>query len=280
MSEYTVVVGLGNPENATRLMRIGCMMADEYDGRVEGVTVVEMDQAAPEAGPEAEPESHDRMSRAYGVLGRAGQLAEAYGAKFEGHIAISRPVPEVLADLAQSIDAELIVVGYSERNHPQPHDNSFERLVDEIAAHAPCNLLVARFVGDGGYERVLVPVRERLNLDVRRDLIVALRHQFGSTVDVVNFACSESEAAEKLEELEAWLVERGARDLVNLRVEVRDDPAQAIVDASADYDLVVLGTAPLHEVRRKYFGPVTEHVADHATCSTFLVRTRDVHPAS
>lgn len=276
MSEYTVVVGLGNPGNADRLMRIGCMMAHEYEGRVDGVTVVETDQAAPEATPEA----HDRMSRAYDILGRAEQLAEAAGADFEGHLAISRPVSEVLADLAQSIDAELIVVGYSERNHPQPNDSSFERLVDEIAAHAPCNLLVARFVGETGYERVLVPVRERLNLDVRRDLIVALRHQFGSTVDVVSFACSESEAVEKLEELQVWLEERGVTDLVNLRVEVREDPGQAIVEASADYDLVVLGTAPLHEVRRKYFGPVTEHVAENALCSTFLVRTRDIHSAS
>lgn len=275
MSNYNVVVGLGNPENVAELMRVGCMMAREYGGRVEGLTVIETDEVA----PKATSETHDRMSRAYAILDHAEQIAEAYGANFEGHLAISRPVAEAIDDLAQSIDAELIVVGYSERYHPDGHSN-FERLVDEIATHAPCNLLVARFVGrHASYDRVLAPVRERLNLDVRRDLVLALQHQFGSTVDVVHFACSENQAAEKHDELEKWLIERGVLDYVNLQVRVREDPAQAIVEASADYDLVVLGTAPLHEVRRKYFGPVSEHVANHATCSTFLVRTREIHPA-
>lgn len=79
-------------------------------------------------------------------------------------------------------------------------------------------------------------------------------------------------------DLEEWLTEREVADRVNLRVQVRDEPAEAIVEASADYDLLLLGTAPLHEVRRKYFGPVTEYVATHAACSTFLVRTRQIYP--
>lgn len=274
MSEYTVVVGLGTPRNVKRLMSIGCMMALEFDGRVEGVTVIETDCEAPVATPEC----HDRMSRAYDVLGSAEQIAEECGARFEGHLAIGRQVAEVLDEMAQSTEAPLIVVGYSERDHPGGDRSDFARLVDDIAAHAPCNLLVARFVGDVSYRRVLVPVREQLNMDVRRDVLIALQHQFCSTVDVVHFAGSETHVPQKLAELEAWLVEREMRDRVELRVEVREDPGEAIVEASADYDLVILGTAPLHEVRRRYFGPVTEYVANNAACSTFLVRTRTISP--
>lgn len=273
MSRYTVVVGLGNPENVDRLMNIGCMMAAEYEGRVEAVTVVEVDCEAPEATPEC----HDRMSRAYAILDEAGKIADACGVRFEGHLAIGREVAEVLDEMAQATDASLIIVGFSEREHPRD-GSEFDRLVDEISAHAPCNLLVARFADEVRYARVLVPVRARLNLDVRRDLILALQDQFGSEVDVVHFAGSESEAEHMHAELEEWLKERGVAHRVNLRVEVRENPAEAIVEASSDYDLVVLGTAPLHEVRRKYFGPVPEYVANHAACSTFLIRTRDVHP--
>jgi len=274
MSEYTVVVGLGNPENVERLMCIGCMMANEYGGRVEGVTVVDIDCEAPEATPEC----HDRISRAYGVLETAGNMAEHCDAEFEGHLAVGREVAAVLDEMAEATDAELIVVGFSERDHPRGGGSDFHRLVDEIAHRAPCSLLVARFVGDVSYERVLVPVRARLNLDVRRHLVVALQDQFHSAVDVVHFACNESEVEAKHDDLEEWLSERGVWDRVNLKVEVHQDPAQAIVEASESYDLVVLGTAPLHEVRRKYFGAVPEYVANHAACSTFFVRTHDIQP--
>lgn len=276
MSEYTVVVGLGNPDNVERLMHIGCMMAKEYDGRVEAVTVVDVDCEAPETTPQC----HDRISRAYAVLEDAGRIAEKCGVAHDGRLAVGREVADVLDEMAESTDAKLIVVGFSERDHPRGDGSDFDRLVDEIAHRAPCNLLVARFIGEPRYDRVLVPVRARLNLDVRRDLVLALQNQFGSHVDVVHFACSDAEAEEMQDQLDRWLVEREIDHCVNLRVEVRRDPAEAIVDASEDYDLVLLGTAPLHEVRRRYFGAVPEHVANHAKCSTFLVRHRDIHPQS
>lgn len=272
MSDYAVVVGLGNPENVERLMCIGCMMANQYDGRVEGVTVVDVDREEPEMTPERQ----DRMSRAYGVLDTAAEMAEYCGARFDGHLAVGREVATVLDEAAQATGAELIVVGFSEREHPRGDGSDFDRLVDEIAHRAPCNLLVARFMGDVSYERVLVPVRAQLNLDVRRDLVLALQDQFNSTVDVVHFACDDAEAEQMHDELAAWLRDRGVGDRVNLRIKVHQDPAEAIVEASEDYDLVVLGTAPLHEVRRKYFGAVPEYVARNAACSTFLVRTRDL----
>jgi nucleotide-binding universal stress UspA family protein len=272
MSEYNVVVGLGNPENVERLMCIGCMMANEYQGRVEAITVVDIDCEAPEATPDCP----DRMSRAYDVLEIAENMADHCGADFEGHLAVGREVPAVLDEMAHANNADLIIVGFSEREHPRGDGSDFERLVDEIAHAAPCNLLVARFVDDVSYERVLAPVRARLNLDVRRDLVVALQNQFHSTVDVVHFACSENEVEDMRDELEDWLRERGVWERINLKVEVHQEPAQAIVEASEDYDLVLLGTSPLHEVRRKYFGAVPEFATVNAACSTFLVRTHDI----
>jgi nucleotide-binding universal stress UspA family protein len=272
MSEHTVVVGLGNPKNVGRLMEVGCMMAAAGGGRVEGVTVVNVDCAAPDMTPEC----HDRISSAYGILDDAQAIADAADIEFTAHLAIGRPVAEMLEEVAQATDAQLILVGFSERDHPDDESGDFDRLVDEIAARAPCNLLVARFVGDVGYGRVLVPVRARLDLDVRRDLLLALQDRFGSQIDVVHFASSEAAAREMHGELEQWLEDRGVSERMNHRAEVCEDVPASIVRASAEYDLVVIGTAPLHEVRRKFFGAVAEYVAHHAACSTFLVRTRDV----
>ncbi|MEA3400865.1 MAG: universal stress protein [Armatimonadota bacterium] len=275
MSQYTVVVAIANPDNVPNLMRIACMMACEFDGRVVAVTVVEMESEAPDPSSTA----HDRMSQAYDVLEMAEKMAEGCDADFDGRLAVGRKVAEVLDDVADAEDAKLIVVGYSERLHPRD-DAEFERLIDEIAAHAPCNLAVARFHGEVRFGRVLVPVRTRLNLDVRRDFVTAMHNQHGATVDVVHFASSQAEVEHMRDELEDWLVERGVYDWVNLRVDVAEQPAEAIVAASSEYDAVVLGTAPLHDVRRRYFGAVSEYVAGHARCSTFLLRTHDIRPGT
>ncbi|MGC9318616.1 MAG: universal stress protein, partial [Armatimonadota bacterium] len=253
MSQYTVVVAVANPDNVPNLMRIGCMMACEFGGRVVAVTVVEVEGEAPDPHSTA----HDRMSRAYDVLEMAEGMAEGCNADFDSRLAVGRRVHEVLDDVA---------------------DADFERLIDEIAAHAPCSLAVARFHGEARFGRVLVPIRTRLNLDVRRDFLTAMCNRYGSTVDVVHFASSQAEVEDRHDELEDWLVERGCRDWVNLRVDVSEEPAEAIVAASADYDAVVLGTAPLHDVRRRYFGPVAEYVASHSQCSTYVLRTQDIRP--
>ncbi|GEM_PF-4605637 len=275
MSEYTVVVGLANPETAERLMGIGCLLAKQFDGRVEAVTVIDTDRAA----PEATPGHHDRMTAAYDLLAVAETVAGRCGARHEGHIAIGRPVAEVLDELAESTDASLIIIGFSEHNRPGGDDSEFERLTDEMATRAPCDLLVARLVGNVSYQRVLVPVREELNLDVRCSVMAALHARYGSVVDVVHFAHSTDDVARTREQLREWLDRRGMADGVSVRVDVHEDPAQAIVRASVDYDLVMLGAGPLHEVRRRYFGPTTEYVATHAACSTFLLRNRDITSA-
>ncbi len=272
MSDYTVVVAMANPQNVPSLMTLGCMMAQEFDGRVVGVTVVQMDYAA----PDPDPECHDRMSRAYDILSAAEEIAEKRNVEFDGRLAVGREVHEILDDVAEAERAKLIIVGYSERQHPRGDDSDFDRLIDEIAAHAPCDLAVARMRTPLKLDRVLVPVRTALNLDVRRDFVTAMHHVFGSEVDLIHFACSEEEVERLHDELEQWLIHRGVWDWVHLMVDVHDDPAQAIVDVSPKYDAVVLGTSPLHEVRRKYFGAVPEYVASHAKCSTFLLRTADV----
>lgn len=274
MSAYNVVVGVSNPATVARLVRVAAILAREYGGQVTAVAVVEMtDQEPPPGGTQ-----HDRMSAGYELLNTAERVAGECGVPYQGRIAVGRPVAEVLDEVAQAQHARLIVVGYSNAESTRPHSEDFDRLIDEIADHASCDLLIARFRGPERFARVLAPVSGRLSMDIRREFLLALHRQFGARVEIVHFACSAEEGAVMQEELARWLAEREVHDLVELRVDVHPDPAAAIEAASADYDAVVLGTAPLYEVRRRYFGAVAEHVADHAACSTFLLRPHVIHP--
>ena len=269
MDEHDIVIALANPANVRPLMRLGCMMAKEFGGKAIAGTVVTL-----EGGVQPGEDHQDRMSRGYDLLRDAERVATEMGTRFEGRIAVAREIEDVLDEVAAARHARAIVMGYSERPHPMPERRDFDRLIDDVAAHAPCDLIVARFNGGGArYDRVLVPVSRRLNMDVRRDLVVALHHQAGAHVDVIHFAADDAEAERMHAELIDWVRERGIADWIEPTVEIRPDPAEAIIEAGADYDALVLGTAPLLTVSRRLFGSVAEQVAENATCTTLLVRT-------
>ncbi len=270
MQGHDVVVALSNPANVARLVRLGCLMANEFEGTVVGATVVTVNQ-------ELDPSdnSTDRMGKANDLLAAAEAVADEMGSRFEGRIALSRGIGEVLDEVAEAHKAKAIIMGYSERQHPSAAEN-FERVIDDVAAHAPCNLVVARFNDDSdSYRKVLVPVATRLNMDVRRDLIAALRNQADAQVDLVHFARDTDEAEGTQEDLQEWLIERGVDDWVAARVDIHEDPKQAIVDACRNYDAVVLGTPPLQTLRRRMFGSIPEFVAENAECTTLLIRQRE-----
>ena len=267
MQQHDVVVALSNPANVARLVRLGCLVANEFEGTVVGATVVTVDQKL-----EPDDASPDRMGKANDLLNAAEATANEMGSRFEGRLALNRDIGEMLDEVAEAQSAKAIILGYSERPHPSGSDD-FERVIDEVAAHAHCNLVVARFNGLGeSYRKVLVPVATRINMDVRRDLIAALRNQAEVQIDLVHFARDTDEAEGTREDLEDWLVERGVDDWVAARVDIHEDPKQAIVDACQNYDAVILGTPPLQMVRRRLFGSIPEFVAENADCTTLLVR--------
>lgn len=267
MQQHDVVVALSNPANVARLVRLGCLVANEFEGTVVGVTVVTVNHKM--APDDASP---DRMSKANDLLDAAEATANEMGSRFEGRLALNRDIGEMLDEVAEAQSAKAIILGYSKRPHPSGTDN-FERLIDDVAAHSHCNLVVAHFKDRcETYRKVLVPVATRINMDVRRDLIAALRNQAEAEINLVHFARDTDEAEGTCEDLEDWLAERGVSDWVAARVDIHADPKQAIVDASGDYDAVILGTPPLQMVRRRLFGSIPEFVAENADCTTLLVR--------
>ncbi len=270
MQGHDVVVALSNPANVARLVRLGCLMANEFEGMVVGATVVSINH-------ELDPNdaSPDRMGKANDLLDAAEAITDEMGSRFEGRLALNRGIGEMLDEVAEAQNAKTIIMGYSERQHPSG-DQDFERVIDDVAAHAPCHLVVVRFnAADERYGTVLVPVATRINMDVRRDLLTALRNQAGAQVDLVHFARDADEAEGTQEDLEDWMAERGVGDWVATRVDIHEDPKQAIVDACRNYDAVVLGTPPLQTLRRRLFGSIPEFVAENAACTTLLVRQHE-----
>ncbi len=268
MNSYTIVVAVANPNTVDRLMHTACLIATQFAGRIMVTTVVSPTQPVSPSGDAPA----NRISQADQLLQQALDYAKMQEVACESTISLARQIHEGIVEVASAQQAHLVVVGFSQHDQLTWQPDNFDRIIDAIAAHSPCHLLVANFRNGEKFERVLVPIASQFNLDLTKDIVIALHYQGSATVDFVHFAASEEQVEHITEELAQWLDTAGVADCGTVRVQVNPKPAQAIVQASQDYDAVIVGTPPLHTLRRRLFGSIAEQVANDAACTTYLVR--------
>jgi nucleotide-binding universal stress UspA family protein len=103
--------------------------------------------------------------------------------------------------------------------------------------------------------------------------VVAAEHimpQVKGSVSVVD-PIEVEDCKQALDEAGSMLRERGVASKL---VEVRGDPARAIIDEArtAQADLIVVGTHGRGPIGRSFLGSVSTSVAHHAPCDVLIVR--------
>ena len=269
--QYTVVVAVANPATVGELIETSAVIAKQHNGRLIATSVVPSpDEPEGESGPPQEA-----FSKAQNLVERAQHAAQARGLSCERRVAVGQHIHEGLTTVAEAYDADLLVIGMSERVHPTlaRSDIDFDRIVDAVAAHAPCNMLVAKFRGNLRFDRVLVPVTHSTHLGLAREIIIALYHQAGADIDFNQFAPTETGVAEALGQLHRWLNDAGLDSYGHSLVNIAPEPAEAIISASDAYDVVAVSTPPLHALQRQLLGSLAEQVVSTAHCTALVMRT-------
>ncbi len=269
--QYTVVVAVANPATVGELIETSAVIAKQHNGRLIATSVVPSPDE-PE-GESRHPE--EAFSQAQNLVERAQHAAQARGLECERRVAVGQHIHEGITTVAEAYDADLLVIGMSERAHPTlaQCDLDFDRIVDAVAAHTSCNVLVAKFRGNLRFDRVLVPVARSTHLGLAREIIVALHHQVGAHIDFLHFAPTETAVPKALGRLQKWLNDAGLDGYGRALVKTASDPAEAIISASDAYDVVAVGAPPLHTLQRQLLGSLAEQVASTVHCTTLVMRT-------
>lgn len=164
---------------------------------------------------------------------------------------------QALIDEAERTQSTLVVVG----SHGQARSVGIVTgsTATQLLHDAPCSVLVARPMKD-------FPRRIAVGVDGSPESAAAyaaarhLAERFDGDLTVI-----VAEGAKRLDVAGVSLI---AGDGFHV---IPDDPVRVLVAASADADLVVLGSRSLRGV--KSLGSVSERVAHRAECSTLVVRT-------
>ena len=129
----------------------------------------------------------------------------------------------------------------------------------EIVHKAPCSVLVARPADEQFPRRIVVGIDGSPESAVAYATATRFAVRFGSEVWPVVAHGGDGVDRDRV----ASIVDYHHEDLP-------DEPVTALVAASADADLVVVGSRGLHGI--KALGSVSERVAHEARCSTLVVR--------
>jgi nucleotide-binding universal stress UspA family protein len=248
-----VLVGVDGSESSFDACRQAARVASP-EAFVEAVTVVHLSDAA-QAGFSAlfladqlAREAEEALAKAVAILG-----PETRTRSVNGYV-----TPALLAEV-ERVDATLLAIG--SHGHRRMTEILIGGPVGELLHRAPCSVLIARAPSDPA----AFPGSIVVGIDGSPEADLAL--------------AAAQELQQRVGGRERVITALGGKDVdlahAHLRCpfteEIDGHPVEALVEASAEADLVVVGSRGLHGFHA--LGSVSERVAHQARCSVLVVRS-------
>ncbi|MDH5297706.1 MAG: cation:proton antiporter [Desulfobulbaceae bacterium] len=263
------VVLFGASHHATigSLARMATLFAHHYGSRPLAVRIV-----LPE-GERAVAAGEERQ-----LFANATAEAGSLGYELATSVVRAETVAEGIVDVARQSEATAIVLGHPLKGTAQ----DFQRVVDAVAAQAPCPVVVVRFAGVLHTERILVPLVNLEDLEVMRPAILALAQVGEHRLTFLHLLSPESAAAERTEarqRLVDWVAAAGLGCMVQCQVVTTEARVLAIVKMSSHHDLLVMAAPQAIGLPRLFLGSLAEDVALRCATPLLIVHNPDYSPA-
>lgn len=252
-----VVVGIDrSPESLEAARQASILAEPETDFTLFGAWTVPAPTIVP-AGPAVSRESEANLYRT--------ASEEAVTAAKDDIARPTAPTTKIVRGLAwrkflEEASAQrstLLVVG----SHGQGRTRGIlvGSTATEVVHKAPCSVLVAREAGPSFPRRIVVGVDGSPESEAAYAVALAIENRFGGNVWPVVAHGGDGVDAGRVDEVVGYH-----------RDDQPGEPVAALVAASADADLLIVGSRGLHGL--KALGSVSERVAHRARCSTLIVR--------
>jgi nucleotide-binding universal stress UspA family protein len=252
-----VLVGIDGSQQALEAARQAALLED-VDGELTLLSA--WDIASPSTGATGThiPWYFDeelQRTTAERALAAAGEYVAPYAAAVTVLVR-GAPVAEVLREI-ERCEETLVAVGCSGLGRLRGIVEG--EVATEIVHRAPCSVLVARPAGAEFPRRIVVGVDGSIRSAAAYAAARYLSERFGADLRTL-VASGGTSVNERL----VAMITGGEHD------DSDESPTQALTEAAASADLVVVGSRGLHGLRA--LGSVSERVAHTAPCSTLVVR--------
>ena len=179
-----------------------------------------------------------------------------------------------LVAAAKEKGAVAILLGYPF----QRTEHSFNRIVEDIAAAAPCPITIVRFTGILHTERILVPIVDATDLDIVGDALCALANVGKHNITLLRLLSAdvtEHELAGYEKKLYNWAAGRNLPfvNCIAARTEAR---LEAILKQAPSYDLLIMAVTEGSGLKKMLLGSLADDVASNCQRPMLIVhRSRE-----
>jgi amino acid transporter/nucleotide-binding universal stress UspA family protein len=276
-----ILLPVATPEARGSLLMVGTALARVRRASLHLVHVVSVPTQTPlEAGRmEFEQTRKERET----ILDVASRHAAEQGIRARANALVAHNVPSAILSVADIEEPDLLLMGWNEHVRGS---RTWGANVAGVVKGANRNVLVLKDNGLSEINRILVPTaggpHAKLGLRVAQDLAT----DCGATVTAMTvqvghgYSAARSEFDQESLQFFQGLAEEYSRDALRdagvhaeISTVIDSDVSEAIVKASADYDLVVIGASNEWRLRQWLFGSLPDKVTNRSSASVLMVRS-------
>ena len=271
---YRILVPVANPSTQKGLVQLAANIAlnSRSPAVVNPLSLIEFEE---DYAFESTPVEADRL-----IAQRRQQLEELINTlepvETRSHvhpiIRISSNVARETAQIAALKQVDLILVGW---HRPAFSSNRLGGRVGQMLTTAPVDVAVFVDRGSDRLESLLVPYSANIHDDLALTLALRLLINRETCILQVLQVVAENHLKDELSyELNTMMEQlpSSVRDRIEIKIVQAPDPIQAVVEASKNVDLTIVGTSRTWGIERQTLGRYTDQLA--IQCSSSLLITR------
>jgi Kef-type K+ transport system membrane component KefB len=196
-----------------------------------------------------------------------------------GYPLVTEVVPDrsVASGLVAAVEynsAKMVVLGYPLHGT----DSNYKEILGNVADNVACPVVVVRFLGQLHTERILIPVVSLDDLEEVYPVVAALDCIGEHHVQLLYLLHSgevDAVLAAKEEEIKKWLGKQERNVNLSIKLLATDARVDAILEESAEYDLLVMGATRSKAITKFFFGSLAESVTQKVQRSMLIVYMPD-----
>jgi nucleotide-binding universal stress UspA family protein len=275
--DYSVLVPVSDETQAAVIGRLGSIIAKEQNGEVLALHVIKV--------PPQLQLSDGRLFLKEGRPYLEEVIAQARSLDVPVHtmIRLGRSIHEAILKTSAENSSDLILFGWP--GYTGSRDQLFGSVIDRIIANPPTDLGIVRHRPYEKLERILVPVAGGPNGRLAVTMAMALAQNTPEQTEVILAYVVTPETDETEAEARAQTAFRRSAEGLSFDFERQiiqaDSPAEGILKATEDCDMVVIGATNRERLWQNLLaGNVSQSVAEEANCTVIIVKRRSTMIAS
>jgi glucosyl-3-phosphoglycerate synthase len=162
------------------------------------------------------------------------------------------------------------------------HFEALKTSIAEVLSHAPCNIAIVNHHIGANIKNVLLPIRGGPYAELSLRIALSIHNSNNAQISSLHLFSNNNAREQNVSFKGVDRVLKGLPEIKRKEV-VTDNPIEAVFEASANYDLLILGASarPMEEVPS--IGPVAERIMRESRKGVIVVKTKlpyKVNPAS